>query len=358
NLDLCKICFAFILLVVIVSSLSLLKVRKEMMGMKGDQGDPGPLGMKGDHGMKGDKGHQGSDGPQGELGPQGEPGVCPERCDFFRGLPGHSGMPGPSGLRGLPGTQGEPGPKGEKGDLGHIGLPGGRGADGPKGDRGAQGECHCQDGAKGSDGQVGNPGLKGDLGQTGPQGTTGTMGRKGEKGEVGTMGEPGPCSPAIQSAFSATLGSSNPSSDMPVPFNRIVYNIQQNYNPNGIYTAPINGTYIFSYNLAINSKPLKVGLFQNFLPIVRSTAMTLGSTTNQQVVLHLKMGDMVWIQVKDNQYNGIYTSSECNSIFSGLLLYPDSCNMIMSREFPEPGSGIFSWGPEEDPTDVVEMTVP
>uniref|UniRef100_A0AAY4AU34 C1q domain-containing protein n=1 Tax=Denticeps clupeoides TaxID=299321 RepID=A0AAY4AU34_9TELE len=219
-----------------------------------------------------DKGHQGSDGPQGELGPQGEPGVCPERCDFFRGLPGHSGMPGPSGLRGLPGTQGEPGPKGEKGDLGHIGLPGGRGADGPKGDRG-----------------------------TGPQGTTGTMG-----------------------PFSATLGSSNPSSDMPVPFNRIVYNIQQNYNPNGIYTAPINGTYIFSYNLAINSKPLKVGLFQNFLPIVRSTAMTLGSTTNQQVVLHLKMGDMVWIQVKDNQYNGIYTSSECNSIFSGLLLYPDS----------------------------------
>uniref|UniRef100_A0AAY4AU40 C1q domain-containing protein n=1 Tax=Denticeps clupeoides TaxID=299321 RepID=A0AAY4AU40_9TELE len=214
-----------------------------------------------------------SDGPQGELGPQGEPGVCPERCDFFRGLPGHSGMPGPSGLRGLPGTQGEPGPKGEKGDLGHIGLPG-------------------------------------DLGQTGPQGTTGTMGRKGEKGEGGTMGEPGPCSPAIQSAFSATLGSSNPSSDMPVPFNRIVYNIQQNYNPNGIYTAPINGTYIFSYNLAINSKPLKVGLFQNFLPIVRSTAMTLGSTTNQQVVLHLKMGDMVWIQVKDNQYNGIYTSSD------------------------------------------------
>uniref|UniRef100_A0AAY4AU49 C1q domain-containing protein n=1 Tax=Denticeps clupeoides TaxID=299321 RepID=A0AAY4AU49_9TELE len=200
----------------------------------------------------GDKGHQGSDGPQGELGPQGEPGVCPERCDFFRGLPG-----------GLPGTQGEPGPKGEKGDLGHIGLPGGRGADGPKGDRGAQG----------------------------------TMGRKGEKGEGGTMGEPGPCSPAIQSAFSATLGSSNPSSDMPVPFNRIVYNIQQNYNPNGIYTAPINGTYIFSYNLAINSKPLKVGLFQNFLPIVRSTAMTLGSTTNQQVVLHLKMGDMVWIQI-------------------------------------------------------------
>lgn len=289
-------------------------------------------------------------GNPGDQGPPGTPGDCPSTCASVNGPPGEVGLPGTVGPRGLPGTSGEPGAKGEKGVKGEMGLSGVPGLNGLKGDQGIQGVCNCKDGAKGEAGIIGPTGPKGEKGNDGSLGPEGVRGSKGEKGELGVTGLPGPCSPDIQSGFSARLAISNPSPDRPVPFSLVIYNVQFHYNPvTGIYKAPVNGTYSFSYNLCVFNKVLKVGLFHNFAPIVKSTGPINLGMVSQEVVLHLNMGDEVWVQVKDTTSNGMCVNSESSSTFSGFLLYPDSCDAPFSRDHPEPLIGTYSWGALEAP---------
>uniref|UniRef100_G3PT68 C1q domain-containing protein n=1 Tax=Gasterosteus aculeatus TaxID=69293 RepID=G3PT68_GASAC len=245
----------------------------------------------------------GMEGPPGSPGPQGESGTCPASCESLPGSPGQQGVPGPAGARGLPGVLGPMGPKGIMGNKGDMGMPGDPGMDGRKGDPGEQG------------------------------GVQGPMGLKGQEGSMGLMGIPGPCSPAIQSAFSASLDVSFPAPNWPVPFPRVLVNVQGDFNPfMGMYKAPINGTYVFTFNLAIMERPLKVGLFKNFNSMVKLTEGSQQSTTSYTVVLHLAMDDMVWLQVKDFTTNGIYTGAESSSTFSGYLLYPDSSHADIQTE--------------------------
>uniref|UniRef100_A0A8C4HHZ5 C1q domain-containing protein n=1 Tax=Dicentrarchus labrax TaxID=13489 RepID=A0A8C4HHZ5_DICLA len=233
---------------------------------------------------------------------------------IVQGPPGLQGTPGPAGARGLPGVEGPMGPKGLKGDKGDLGRTGDPGLNGQKGDQGEQGVCECTDGADGNDGRPGENGAKGDKGDTGPMGIQGPMGLKGNMGNMGLTGQPGPCTSAIQSAFSACINQSFPMENLPVPFQHIFTNKQGHFNPSsGIYTAPVNGTYVFSFHLAVADKTLKVGLFHNFYPVVKSTETTDHSTTSQTVVLHLKMGDRVWLQVKDGTTNGMYTDRESST---------------------------------------------
>lgn len=295
----------------------------------------------------GEKGDRGLEGTPGEQGPRGESGTCPETCDRVQGLPGQQGPSGPAGARGLPGVKGPLGPKGFKGDKGDMGRPGDPGPAGQKGGQGEQVACECTDGANGTDGRTGEKGNKGDKGDTGPQGTEGPMGLKGNQGSTGFMGPPGPCSPTIQSAFSACINQSFPSQDWPVPFPRVLTNRQGHFNPiMGIYRAPVNGTYVFSYHLAVAQRVLKVGLFHNYSPVVKTTEGNDQAHTSQTVVLHLEMGDEVWLQVKSLITNGMYTDPDSSSTFSGYLLHPDSCEMPISRHhnFPKPHQkGDFSW---------------
>ncbi|XP_062380631.1 inner ear-specific collagen-like isoform X2 [Sardina pilchardus] len=321
------------------------KGQKGDEGMKGEKGAVGFNGNKGSRGFKGDKGDHGSDGVPGAQGPQGDAGVCPASCDSIPGSPGESGLPGSVGARGLPGVAGPQGTKGLKGDPGDAGLPGVPGADGMKGDQGAKGECTCTDGADGADGVPGTSGSKGDKGAIGPPGVAGSDGERGDKGDIGMTGVPGPCTPVFKSAFTAALTSSFPPPNLPVIFAKVIYNFPGNYDPTmGVYTAPTNGTYVFSCNVEVFSKVLKVGLFLNFQPVVRTTEPTDLGTASQQVILHLTTGDMVWVQVKDTDTNGMFTSSESSSTFSGFLLYPDSCELPLFREFVHPIKGTYSWG--------------
>ncbi|XP_042284281.1 inner ear-specific collagen-like [Thunnus maccoyii] len=324
-----------------------------MKGQKGDDGEKGQLGatgftgMKGERGFKGEKGDRGMIGPQGPHGPQGETGTCPASCESVQGPPGQQGLPGPAGARGLPGVFGSVGPKGFKGDKGDLGMAGTPGMNGQKGDRGEQGLCNCRDGEDGTDGRPGERGPKGDKGDIGAQGIQGPIGLKGNQGIIGLMGPPGPCSSAIQSAFSVSLNESFPAPDWPVPFPNILTNQQGHFNPSmGIYTAPVNGTYIFSLHLAVSNRMLKVGLFHNFYPVIKTTEGTNQVTTSQTVVLHLSMGDQVWLQVKDSMTNGMFTDNESSSTFSGYLLHPDSCEFPVGRQFLPPmdyEKGDFSW---------------
>uniref|UniRef100_A0A3Q1HV44 C1q domain-containing protein n=1 Tax=Anabas testudineus TaxID=64144 RepID=A0A3Q1HV44_ANATE len=204
-------------------------------------------------------------------------------------------QPGTTVSRGLPGVEGPVGTKGLKGDKGDMGRPGDPG---------------CTDGANG------------EKGDTGGQGVQGPIGLKGNVGTIGPVGPPGPCSPTIQSAFSAATVTSFPTENQPIPFMNVIYNLQGNYNPMiGIYTAPVNGTYIFSFHLAVANKPLKVGLFRNLFPVIRTTEANNQATASQSVVLHLFRGDQLWLQVKNAVTNGIYTDAESSSTFSGYLFH-------------------------------------
>uniref|UniRef100_A0A665UXL7 C1q domain-containing protein n=1 Tax=Echeneis naucrates TaxID=173247 RepID=A0A665UXL7_ECHNA len=215
----------------------------------------------------GEGGYQGSEVLQVLRADQGSKVKCfPELLCFL--LPNISwtvSAKGDDGPRGLPGAKGMPGPRGLKGDMGDLGHPGDPGSVGEKGEPGQMGEWPA--------------------GQRGPQGD------KGDLGPIGLMGPPGPCMPTIQSAFAAGLASSYPPPNSPVVFPYVHYNIQGSYNPsNGLYTAPINGTYVFNYHLTVHERVLKVGLFHNFLPVV-----------------------------KDSVTNGMYAGTEASSTFSGFF---------------------------------------
>ncbi|ROL48789.1 Otolin-1 [Anabarilius grahami] len=313
-------------------------------GPKGDKGDRGLPDLPGSPGIRGFPGFQGRQGFNGHQGPKGQMGDIGEKGDLgpfgFKGLKGQRGPKGDkgdSGVDGNPGQQGSPGESGQcpaicysiqgpPGEHGHPGL------NGQKGDQGEMGECQCNDGVDGANGMIGIPGLKGSKGDIGQQGATGVNGHQGQKGDPGVMGAPGPCSLPIQSAFLAALSSSYPQPNLPIPLTNVFYNREFNFDPfRGIYRASINGTYVINYHLVVFSKLLKMGLFHNFKPIVKSTGSIDLGTTSQQVVLHLTMGDEVWLQVRDIDSNGMYSNSECSSTFSGFLLYPDNCDMPMSR---------------------------
>lgn len=295
--------------------------------------------------VPGDKGDSGQSGVVGDPGPKGADGQCPVSCVSLPSPPGEPGLPGPVGLPGFLGQNGGPGAKGLKGDPGMDGTPGIPGLPGNKGEPGKEVNCSSQNGQKGEVGPAGSKGAKGELGQIGSQGFAGQKGSKGQSGEMGMMGMPGPCSPAIQSAFSAALTSSFPAANRPIAFGRVIYNLQQNYNPStGVYTAPVNGTYAFSFHLSASTRTLKVGLFWNFQPVVKSTQSSELGSASQHVVLHLSEGDQLWLQVKDGITNGMFTSAEVSSTFSGFLLQPDTCDIIMSRELPPPITGVYNWG--------------
>ncbi|KAM9359683.1 uncharacterized protein ABDE67_002840 [Symphorus nematophorus] len=328
--------------------------RQGVKGQKGDEGEKGDRGLqgfrgpKGDRGFKGDKGEQGLEGRPGDQGPKGDDGVCPEVCENSQGPPGPPGLPGPAGPRGTPGGPGPMGPTGVKGDMGHPGSPGLPGSVGSKGEPGHQGDCNCTDGRDGRPGPKGYKGDKGDQGQTGPMGQTGPKGNSGPMGIPGMMGPPGPCMPSVQSAFAAGLGSSYPPPAAPVVFSQVLYNVQGSYDPvTGKYTAPVNGTYVFSYHLTVHDRVLKVGLFHNYIPVVKTTDPKVLGTTSHSVILHLARGDQVWIQVKDLASNGMITGSESSSTFSGFLLHPDTCDMALLRTpitpMVPPETG-YSWG--------------
>ncbi|XP_043926517.1 complement C1q and tumor necrosis factor-related protein 9-like [Protopterus annectens] len=330
-----------------------LKGQKGDSGLKGNDGVTGPPGLKGDQGIKGQKGENGTSGAPGVQGPPGTPGQCApcvgQKGD--RGEQGITGPPGPQGITGLSGNKGETGLKGDKGDLGPAG---GLGPIGPKGDQGPQGVCNCKDGSKGEPGQVGTAGSQGPKGAIGPQGIQGQKGDKGDmgqKGAEGSMGVPGPCTPAVQSAFSVALSGIYPKPNAPIPFNKTLYNDQGHFNLDTfIYTAPVAGAYAFTYQFTVYRKYLIAGLFRNSKLVVKSTDNEELDQLSQFVILQLDAGDKIWMQVKDINNNGAYVDINTDSTFSGFLIFPFSCDDIAPREFNNPSPTNFHWPGEDAPT--------
>ncbi|XP_056599788.1 otolin-1-A [Triplophysa dalaica] len=315
-------------------------------GEKGDNGDPGVSGLpgipgftgkqgeKGEIGLKGDKGDIGSPGIKGNPGDQGEPG-----WNGTKGEAGEPGSPGPSGPPGINGDKGDKGDcpfgeKGQKGSMGEAGPPG------PKGDIGIPGLSGINGlpGAKGSNGDPGHPGKPGEPGPPGPQGPAGQRGMPGMKGARGLKGARGirglkglQGEPAIQkrSAFSVGLYPSRsfPPPGLPVKFDKVIYNEEGHWDPNiSKFNCTHGGVYVFSYYITVRNRPLRAALVVNGIRKLRTRDSLYGQDIDQasnMAVLRLSSGDQVWLETL-RDWNGVYSSSEDDSTFSGFLLYADA----------------------------------
>ncbi|XP_063162630.1 otolin-1 [Candoia aspera] len=338
---------------------------KGLQGLPGTPGQPGPKGLKGIKGDKGEHGDQGANGIPGYPGKPGEPGEIGFKGDKGNhGLPGVKGQKGSkgencengtkgekgdSGELGLPGVDGESGEKGEKGDIGEKGYYGDQGEKGergekgeagPKGEKGIKGDIGV-DGGHGEDGQKGEkgePGIRGDKGDQGPVGMMGPPGMKGipgfkgirgapgKKGSRGPKGSKGEISTTPRSAFSVGLSKPFPPPNLPIKFDKILYNDQEDYNPlTGKFNCSIAGAYVFSYHMTIRGRPARISIVCRNKKMIRSRETLYGQEIDQAsflTILKLNAGDQVWLEVT-RDWNGVYVSAEDDSIFSGFLLYPD-----------------------------------
>lgn len=236
---------------------------------------------------------------------------------------------GPPGITGTKGQKGEQGLTGEclPGEKGNVGAPGPTGEMGPPGLNGT-------DGAKGERGEIGPPGLKGDTGARGPQGARGVAGMRGERGGKGARGARGPKgaqgenAEVIRSAFSVGLFPSRsfPPPSLPVKFDKVFYNGEGHWDPNiNKFNVTYPGVYLFSYHITVRNRPVRAALVVNGVRKLRTRDSLYGQDIDQAsnlALMHLNEGDQVWLETL-RDWNGVYSSSEDDSTFSGFLLYPD-----------------------------------
>ncbi|XP_051935191.1 otolin 1b [Hippocampus zosterae] len=299
-------------------------------GKPGQRGDVGLKGVKGEagmHGVKGDGGQKGEPGQNGTVGEKGEPGK--------EGPPGTSGVilgpKGDKGDKGECGTFGDRGPKGDRGDTGSPGIPGAMGIPGINGKNGAPGPIgvrgdHGPPGAQGEPGVRGAQGPQGVRGVQGPKGDRGYHGMRGERGMRGFKGAKGSGVPQKRSAFSVGISPrrSFPPSGFPIRFDKVFYNEENHFNiTSNIFVCVHAGVYVFSFHITVRNQPLRATLVVNGSRRVRTRDSLYGQDIDQAstlVVLRLAQGDQVWMETF-RDWNGVYASSEDDSIFSGFLLY-------------------------------------
>lgn len=230
---------------------------------------------------------------------------------------GPQGVQGPIGLKGSKGELGLRGLQGPKGDLGPPGPEGQKGETGLRGDRGIQGPLGPP-GRPGPKGEIGVPGHKGNIGYRGDRGTRGERGDKGEKGDAPVISK---------SAFSVglTVQSKLPTGNTPIRFDKIIYNKQSHYDPQtGRFTCLAAGAYYFTYHITVFSRNVKVALIKNGEKIIHTTDNYQGSEDQAAggAVLHLEVGDKVWLQVTGGElFNGLFADEDDDTTFSGFLIF-------------------------------------
>ncbi|KAL6067272.1 hypothetical protein STEG23_006110, partial [Scotinomys teguina] len=279
------------------------------------KGEPGHPGGPGKDGIRGEKGEQGAAGRVEAKGIKGDPGS--------RGSPGKHGPKGsigPTGEQGLPGETGPQGQKGDKGDVGPTGPEGLMGSTGPLGPKGLPGPV----------GPIGKPGPKGEAGPMGPQGEPGVRGIRGWKGDRGEKGKVGEAPILPKSAFTVglTVISKFPPPDAPIKFDKILYNELNHYNvATGKFTCHVAGVYYFTYHITVFSRNVQVSLVKNGVKVLHTKDGYMSSEDQASggIVLELKLGDEVWMQVTGGErFNGLFADEDDDTTFTGFLLFSRS----------------------------------
>ncbi|KAM9832567.1 complement C1q tumor necrosis factor-related protein 7 [Neosynchiropus ocellatus] len=240
---------------------------------------------------------------------------------------------------GSPGLPGKPGPPGPPGDFGNEGVPGRDGRDGRKGETGEKGATGLK-GRVGPTGRIGERGERGSTGKQGPTGETGDVGppglfgpdgQKGEKGQRGERGTAGFCkcgSLLPKSAFSVSITSSYPTENLPIKFNKILFDEGGHYNPQtGKFICAYPGIYYFSYDITLANKHLAIGLVQNGQYRIKTFDANTGNhdVASGSTVMYLNPEDEVWMEIFYQDQNGLFADPGwADSLFSGFLLYADT----------------------------------
>uniref|UniRef100_A0A673B6J6 Otolin 1b n=1 Tax=Sphaeramia orbicularis TaxID=375764 RepID=A0A673B6J6_9TELE len=294
------------------------------IGSKGEKGERGIQGLRGNAGEKGEPGFNGTAGEKGEPGKEGPPGPQGPPDSGPKGDKGDKGECGTFGERGQKGERGDPGPPGVLGGMGIPGINGKHGTPGPVGVRGDPGPP----GPPGEPGVRGPQGVQGIRGMPGPKGDRGYPGMRGDRGFRGFKGAKGSGVPQKRSAFSVGISprKSFPPSGFPIRFDKIFYNDENHFNvTSNSFTCVHAGVYVFSFHITVRNQPLRATLVVNGSRKVRIRDSLYGQDIDQAstlVVMRLVPGDQVWMETL-RDWNGVYASSEDDSIFSGFLLYSD-----------------------------------
>ncbi|XP_072037958.1 uncharacterized protein [Amphiura filiformis] len=285
----------------------------------------------------------GGGGPRG--GGSGKKSCSGCNCDN-----GRDGIPGVPGLPGSPGNNGSPGPVGERGSPGVCdalsgcaagrdgprGFPGEPGPEGPAGPMGPPGKAGPRSTGTGTSSGPGS-------GEPGPRGMKGARGRPGPPGPPGEARviAPGPGViqqqgavnvvkpvPGARVAFSAVRNMViSGSAGTIMAFEDVMTNVGSHYNAvTGKFTCGVAGTYYFSFNIQRQSTSLNphMSLRMNGDIVVSVYNNAIGSRdqVSNSAVIHLDVGDEVWIELSSSSNGALGDSWRYNS-FSGFLLFSD-----------------------------------
>uniref|UniRef100_A0A8B9SRG4 Otolin 1 n=1 Tax=Anas platyrhynchos TaxID=8839 RepID=A0A8B9SRG4_ANAPL len=206
---------------------------------------------------------------------------------------------------------------GVKGNKGSYGFPGLKGQKGSKGDT-----CENEKGEQGSKGDKGDLGPAGVTGPSGPKGVAGSKGGRGapgRKGSRGAKGARGDAAKLLRSAFSAGLSKPFPPPNVPIRFDKILYNDQEDYNPStGKFNCSVPGAYVFAYHLTVRGRPARVSLVARSRKVAKARETLYGQEIDQASFLTVA-----------RDWNGVYVSAEDDSVFTGFLLYPDVLEILL-----------------------------
>lgn len=152
----------------------------------------------------------------------------------------------------------------------------------------------------------------------------GLRGWKGDRGEKGKIGET-PVLPKSAFTVGLTVLSKFPPSDVPVKFDRILYNEFDHYDiATGKFTCHVAGIYYFTYHITVFSRNVQVSLVKNGIKVLhtKDSYMSSEDQASGGVILQLKLGDEVWMQVTGGErFNGLFADEDDDTTFTGFLLF-------------------------------------
>lgn len=126
------------------------------------------------------------------------------------------------------------------------------------------------------------------------------------------------------SAFSAVLTQAYPPAATPIAFNHVLYNGEHHYDSHtGVFSCQVPGLYYFSYHVHVNGANALVALYKNDEPVLFSYDEYNKGFLDQMTgsaVLMLNPGDRVYVQVPDEESNGIFAADNVHCSFSGFLI--------------------------------------
>ena len=122
-----------------------------------------------------------------------------------------------------------------------------------------------------------------------------------------------------------SVTSNSPQTGQPVVFSSVLSNIGSGYSSTtGKFTAPVNGTYIFTVQLCVTTN--KAAEFGFIVDGTVSTAFQDKdhdeySTASTSIQLFLKQGQKVWVRPVNPCLSCLINSGTCWNRFSGSLVH-------------------------------------